>query len=399
MQYSKNFGIDIGTTFLTIYSLDSGKVFLRERHEGKIIEHLKTFSSRVDESATISITGKGGRSIAAKMGCDYIEESVAVAKAVEKESLLDDDFGKIIDIGGSSLTLYTIKNGKITDIAKNALCAAGTGLFLEEQAERLNLDLEKMGELQVDNPPLIASRCTVFAKSDLIHHQQEGRSKKEMWAGLCKSLSISAMNTLFRGEDLYGKVVLIGGVSLNREVLRWLKSYYPDVEWIIPKHGEAIVAMGAAYITGRRKDELTFDIEDNLDDVKKMPELTLKKSKYPEFTIPNMDIDANEIRINRPLEKVKSITVGMDIGSTSTKIAALDCENSEQVFDIYRKTGGDPINAARLVFKALFEILGGTGITIEAFGTTGSGRKLVGEIFGADSIVNEITAHGTGTGT
>ncbi|HOW51878.1 MAG TPA: acyl-CoA dehydratase activase [bacterium] len=392
----KNFGIDIGSTFLTIHSLQSGGTVLRRRHGGKIFENIASFINECDDHCRFSFTGKGAKEFAEMTGIEPVEESIAVLRAAEKNKLLGDGFLRIVDIGGSSLTLYSFKDGKIADIAKNALCAAGTGLFLEEQAERLALDIETAGEMHIDNPPLVASRCTVFAKSDLIHHQQEGRSRQDMWAGLCKSLVVSAMNTLFRGEELYGRIVLIGGVSLNAEVVKWMKKLYPRVEWVIPKHAEAFIAMGAAQITGTPKDAVDLTKKGLDRFVKKMPALTLHKSNYPKLTNPEVDPDGNEIRRHRPLDGVKSLALGLDIGSTSTKLVVLDAANKEPLFDLYRKTGGDPVGATRKVFGAFYRLMGDRAIEVAAFGTTGSGRKLVGEIFGADTIVNEITAHGTG---
>jgi len=392
----KNFGIDIGSTFLTIHSLQQGGVVLRRRHGGRIFEHLSSFMAECDKEARFSFTGKGAKEFAEMTGIEPVEESLAVLRGVERADLAREGFLRLIDIGGSSLTLYAFKDGRIVDIVKNALCAAGTGLFLEEQAERLAMDIESAGEMGIDDPPLVASRCTVFAKSDLIHHQQEGRSRDEMWAGLCKSLVISAMNTLFRGEELYGPIVLIGGVSLNAEVVKWLKKLYPRVEWIIPKHAEAFIAMGAAQVPGTPRDELDLTKKGLDRYVKKMPALTLHKSSYPKLALPEVDPDGNEIRRHRPLDGVKSFALGLDIGSTSTKLVVLDAGSLQPLFDIYRKTAGDPIDATRRIFGAFYRIVGDHSATVSAFGTTGSGRKLVGEVFGADTIVNEITAHGTG---
>jgi len=391
-----NFGIDIGSTFLTVHSLQQGGVVLRRRHGGRIFEHLSSFMAECDKDARFSFTGKGAKEFAEMTGVEPVEESLAVLRGVERAGLTREGFLRLIDIGGSSLTLYAFKDGRIVDIVKNALCAAGTGLFLEEQAERLAIDIESAGEMGIDDPPLVASRCTVFAKSDLIHHQQEGRSRDEMWAGLCKSLVISAMNTLFRGEELYGPIVLIGGVSLNAEVVKWLRKLYPRVEWIIPKHAEAFIAMGAAQVPGVPRDEMDLTKKGLDRYVKKMPALTLHKSSYPKLASPEVDDDGNEIRPHRPLDGTGRVALGLDIGSTSTKLVVLDADSLQPLFDIYRKTSGDPIDATRRIFGAFYRIVGDRPVTVAAFGTTGSGRKLVGEVFGADTIVNEITAHGTG---
>ncbi len=392
----RNYGIDIGTTFLTIHDLSSGKAVERVRHGGRIYEKIAAFVAECGEESRFSFTGKGAKEFCGAAGGAAIEESFAVSKGLERLGLGRSGFLRVLDIGGSSLTLYSFRDGKIADIAQNALCAAGTGLFLEEQAERLGIEIEAAGELSIEEPPTVASRCTVFAKSDMIHHQQEGRSRNDLWAGLCRALAVSAMNTLFRGEEVYGKIVLIGGVALNAEVVKWLRRLYPLVEWIIPKDPAGFVAMGAAQVPGTAKRELDLAAKGLDRYTKKMPPLTLHKSIYPHLVAPQVDGEGNEVRLHAPLDGVESVALGLDIGSTSTKLVALDAVTRRPLFDLYRKTAGDPIGAARRIFAGFYRVLAGRGISVVAFGTTGSGRKLVGEVFGADTIVNEITAHGTG---
>ena len=394
-------GVDIGTTFVTVYEKQGGSV-LRKRHKGKITETLHQVLTGFEESDQLVFTGKAGKEIAESMHAVYIEEAVAVSYMLPENNPFEAGDGRIIDIGASSLTLYTVTGSKVVDIAQNTLCAAGTGLFLEEQAERLSIDLETRGQLMVDDPPLIASRCTVFAKSDLVHHQQEGRSKDEMWAGLCRSLVVSAANTLFRGEELHGKIMICGGVSLNKEVLKWFKILYPQVQWIIPGCSEAMVAAGASAAPGKPKSELNRAIKRNKKEFERMPPLTLNRSCYPLMTEPVIDENNNEVRIHAGgsgtsiLEGVKAIILGMDIGSTSTKLAVLDAETHEPLLDIYGRTAGDPVDAARKIFASFYSVIENSEIPIAAFGTTGSGRYLVGKIFEADHIVNEISAHGRG---
>ncbi len=392
----RNYGIDIGTTFLTIHDLATGKTVVRLRHGGKIFEKITSFVAECGEESHFSFTGKGAKEFCAAAGGVTVEESFAVAKGLERAGIDRSGFLRVLDIGGSSLTLYSFRDGKIGDMIQNALCAAGTGLFLEEQAERLGVDIETAGEMHIDEPPTVASRCTVFAKSDMIHHQQEGRSREEVWAGLCRALVVSAMNTLFRGEEVYGRIVLIGGVALNAEVVKWLRRLYPRVEWVMPKDPAGFMAMGAAQVPGSAKRELDLTAKGLNRYTRKMPPLTLHRSAYPRFVAPHIDADGNEVRIHEPVDGVSAVAVGIDIGSTSTKLMALDAATKRPLFDLYRKTAGDPIGATRRVFAGFYRVLGGRSVEVSALGTTGSGRKLVGEVFGADTIVNEITAHGTG---
>jgi predicted CoA-substrate-specific enzyme activase len=397
-------GVDIGTTFITVYENLSATVS-RARHNGKITETLRRVLVEFNDDDQLIFTGKSGKETAHRMNAVYIDEAVALTYMLSENDPFNDENGKVIDIGASSLTLYSVKRGKVTDIAENTLCAAGTGLFLEEQAERLAMDLETRVELSVEDPPLIASRCTVFARSDLIHHQQEGRTKDEMWSGLCRSLAVSAANTLFRGEELKGKILLCGGVSLNKEVIKWFKKLYPQVEWIFPDQGEALIAAGASTADGKPKGKLNTLSHSRKKEFDRMPPLTLTQSLYPLMSKAKVDEHGNEIRLHHSANTVRelfdnteSVILGMDIGSTSTKMAVLDAATFEPLLDIYGKTAGDPIGAARKVFASFYSLIGEdrSDIPIRAFGTTGSGRYLVGKIFGADFIVNEISAHARG---
>ena len=392
---TKCYGIDIGTTFITVIS-DSNEIIFRKRHKGRISSYVIKAFSELPKGALVSFTGKSAKEFADVLGKSFISETAALNFKLRNDSPFRDGNGAIIDIGASSLTKYTVKNNEISDISSNSLCAAGTGLFLEEQAERLSIDLENAPALEIENPPSIASRCTVFAKSDLIHHQQEGRSKNEMWAGMCRALAVSAANTLFRGAGIKGNIALIGGVSLNPEVVRWFKYLFPNAIWIIPENPEAFIASGAFYNADTPTDSIDPKKIVHSTKNEKMPPLMLEKSNYPEFTEPTDDDLKNEIRKHAEIDDFNEVIIGMDIGSTSTKIAVLSTEG-KPILDIYRKTGGDPTGAGKKIFKALFRLINPEVTKIVSFGTTGSGRKLNGEIFGADAIVNEITAHAKGT--
>ena len=390
-------GIDIGSTFITVFSKNENKVVFRARHRGKIAESLKKIFADADSGTLIQLTGKTAQEFSGIKENLCISEAEAINSVIKNESFFGGKDFAIISVGASSLKKYTIKSGTISDVSSNSLCASGTGLFLEEQAERLSIDLENMTALDIAEPPSIASRCTVFAKSDLIHHQQEGRTKDEMWAGMCRALVISATNTLFKGLEIKGNFLLIGGVSLNKEVVRWFRTLFPSSEWLVPEFSEAFIAKGAAESACVKVTEIDTEKFSRSAAFEKMPPLTLKKSRYPQFAEPSLDEENNEIRIHKAdYREIPEAILGMDIGSTSTKIALLDLKGGP-ILDIYRKTGGDPVNSAKKLFKALYSLIDPAKTTIRAFGTTGSGRKLSGIIFGADAIINEITAHAKGT--
>ena len=124
----------------------------------------------------------------------------------------------ILEIGGQDSKVILIRNGMISDYAMNTLCAAGTGAFLSSQAKRLGIDVKEFGNiaLESDNPVNIAARCTVFAESDLVHKAQVGYPKKDIVAGLCKSVVLNYLNNVCKGKRIEGPIIFQGGVSKNK---------------------------------------------------------------------------------------------------------------------------------------------------------------------------------------
>ncbi len=315
------------------------------------------------------------------------------------------EVASIIDIGGGSLTLVQLdEQGHFQSYATNSMCAAGTGSFLDEQAARLGIAYDDPAlSATTDEPPSIATRCAVFAKSDLIHRQQEGYSKAAMWSGLCRGMTRTLIGTLLRAKPLDKPTAILGGVALNREVLRWLEAAYPGL-LRVPASPHLVGAVGAAHRGSVPKRlpsrEAIHRIACSHDlEYHEWP-LTLQKSTYPDFATSESFVDGegNEVRVMAwPAGQPLRVYLGIDIGSTSTKLALID-EHDELKVDIYRKTAGDPVGAVQKLFLALRALEDAKGAHIEVRGaaTTGSGRKIVGEVIGADCIVNEISAHVAG---
>lgn len=323
----------------------------------------------------------------------------------------------IIDIGGSSLTLVELaEDGAFSSFIGNSLCAAGTGSFLDEQAKRLGVRYEELPSFpRIEEPPSIASRCAVFAKSDLIHRQQEGCTREQMWSGLCRGLTSTLLQTLYKGRPVTGRIAVTGGVSQNHQVRRWLQELAPDASFQFLENGQLATALGAAIIAGSDREvgaaswqDLGREILPLIDEAHTgggraslepgvMP-LELRMSSYPSFEVEDAyeDEAGTEVRVTAWPERSTELRcfIGIDIGSTSTKAVLVD-EEGNVLVDLYRKTLGDPIGAVRHLFSALerLESDRGTPLAILGSGTTGSGRKLVGQVVGADIIINEITAH------
>jgi len=168
----------------------------------------------------------------------------------------------ILEIGGQDSKIILINNGIITDYAMNTLCAAGTGAFLSSQAKRLDIDIKDFGKLalQSNNPVKIAARCTVFAESDLIHKAQVGYEKKDIVAGLCKSIVINYLNNVGKGKKIEEPIVFQGGVSKNEGVVKYFEEIL-NKKVITLENGHLMGALGIAILAKQNKTGQTYSLD------------------------------------------------------------------------------------------------------------------------------------------
>ncbi len=155
----------------------------------------------------------------------------------------------IIEIGGQDSKLIIIRDGIVTDFGMNTVCAAGTGSFLDHQALRLNMNIDKLSRRALDSqtPVHIAGRCTVFAESDMIHKQQMGHRTEDILYGLCQALVRNYLNNVGPGKEIKPLVVFQGGVAFNRGIVKALREKL-NTEVIVPPHHEVMGAIGAALL-------------------------------------------------------------------------------------------------------------------------------------------------------
>ena len=292
----------------------------------------------------------------------------------------------IIQIGGQSSFIIGLEDGlkKPWKVASNPLCAAGTGRFLEQQAYRLGISMDDFARLALHcqaTPPRIAARCSVFAKSDLIHLQQKGVPLSTMLYALCES--IARMVVSLQKGVLDEPVYFVGGVAANGAIVRALNGVLSarnghQVEVTVPQDCLYIEALGAALLSRGRRSSVYL-----------LPQTDLRQHY---FEMPRLEeVPVPESQAGLAIKQPCSGYLGVDVGSTSTKAVILDESGRKIMAKNYLMTAGRPIDAVRQVFRNLLGD-GAANVTVAGVGVTGSGRYLVGGFIGADLIKNEITA-------
>ncbi|MGE5618020.1 MAG: acyl-CoA dehydratase activase [Sphingomonadaceae bacterium] len=289
----------------------------------------------------------------------------------------------IVAIGGQTSLVIGLSQGVEGSwrVARSPLCAAGTGRFLEQQASRLGITIEEFGPTALewkDAPPRIAARCSVFAKSDLIHLQQKGWPISAMLAGL--SDSVARMILAQWRDQFEPPIYCIGGVAANEGVVRALSAALGGAQIVVPPDHAYREALGAALLardaTARPSDLYPRDGQED--------QPFLLPSQL-ESTFSRDGWKPAELR-----EGVVDVGLGVDVGSTSTKAAVISLDG-QVLAKSYLMTAGQPLEAVRQLMGNLATMVEGK-VRVKAVGVTGSGRYLVGSFIGADLIKNEITA-------
>ena len=220
-------GIDIGSVAISIAELSPEKDLIKESyefHHGAISDTLKVMLEDFDLSGISAVAATTSTPSILKVDRKY-DNRVSIIAACR---YFHGKIGSILLVGGEKFGLIQFDaGGNYLHFKANTACAAGTGSFLDQQAARLNLTgIGQLSEIAVNNKgmiPKIASRCAVFAKTDLVHAQQEGYALAEICDGLCHGLAKNIVDTAFVGEKPNGPLIFTGGVSRNRAVVRHIE--------------------------------------------------------------------------------------------------------------------------------------------------------------------------------
>ena len=306
-------------------------------------------------------------------------------------------------MGGEDAKLITLARDsasggvKIEDFSMNTACAAGTGSFLDQQANRLHLTIEEFSAIALKSktPPRVAGRCSVFAKSDMIHLQQIATPNHDIVAGLCFAMARNFKATVGKGKKFPAPVLFLGGVAANLGMRRAFRDVLKvsENDMTVPDHFNTSGAIGAALMAQeqhgpvpayRGADALAASLSAGEERAASgMDPLTL-----PRGIMPNPDQDAATGK-----DGLIEAYLGVDVGSVSTNVVVID-RNLRVLSKRYLPTAGRPIEAVKQGLAEVGDEIG-SRVTIIGAGTTGSGRYLTGDMIGADVVRNEITAQAT----
>jgi predicted CoA-substrate-specific enzyme activase len=382
----------------------------------------------------IRVTGSGSQLIAKVLGIYFENEFRAIAKGLRT---FYPQVRTVFEMGGEAskyLRLDPSVTGKhlgIIDYQTSGECAAGTGSFIDQQATRLLYSIEEVGPAAcgASCAARIAGRCSVFAKTDMIHAQQKGYTTEQILRGLCDAVARNYKSSLVKGRAVVPPVAFIGGVAMNQGVRNALREAFKlkEADLLIPEHYAWLGAVGAAMLESEEYRKRSFKrihqlrqheaarknfacteplsmenvllLRDRTAEAQRRGEEEVSGSKCQ---VPGSKVFPDTLPFSAPQRlcgESKPLRVdaylGIDIGSVSTNLVVTD-ETGNLLKEIYLYTEGRPIE---VVARGLMEIEAELGprLRIRGVGTTGSGRELIGELVGGDTVNDEITAHKTGS--
>ncbi len=399
-------GLDVGSTTVKI-------VVMNEKIETIYTNYTRHFSdtknticnvlNKLSEDYpnakfTMALTGSGAMSAAKFLGLPFIQEVISCKRAVEKY-LPETDV--VIELGGEDAKI--IYFDKFIEQRMNGTCAGGTGAFLDQMASLLNTDTAGLNELSKGHKVIypIASRCGVFAKTDIQPLLNEGSRKEDIAASIFQAVVNQTISGLACGRPIRGKVAFLGGPlsylpELRNRFIETLE--LKDDEILIPDEAHLLVAKGAALDSLNSEVFTNKELQEKIQNLKDSRDTTTKPIE-PLF---NNENEYKEFKERHDKAKVETVDlesykgdcfVGIDAGSTTTKLVLIDNEN-HLLYSDYGSNEGNPLKSVIKMLKKMYEKLP-QNATIRFAGVTGYGEKLIQTALNVDLNEIETIAHYT----
>ena len=404
-------GLDIGSTTTKMVVLDKdGTTVLfsgYKRHQAKIQECLLGFLYQIKEQLgdiplSFHITGSVGMGISEKCSLPFVQEVVAATNYVCREH---PHTATMIDIGGEDAKVVFFQDGQATDLRMNGNCAGGTGAFIDQMAILLGVSIDELNELALRSNQVysIASRCGVFCKTDIQNLIAKNISKENIAASIFHAVAVQTTVTLARGCNIVAPVLLCGGPLTFIPALRKAFANYlnlsQDTDFILPEKGNLIPAWGAALAENNEESihlsNLIQVIENKLSVTSPFQsDLSPIFDSEEEYRSWKKEKDQYKIQYASLRPGLQEATIGIDSGSTTTKIVVLD-NNHRILYSYYHDNNGNPIKTVENGLQKLYEECRRRGTTLRIKGgcSTGYGEDLIKAAFHMDAGIIETIAH------
>ena len=438
-------GIDIGASSIKVAVVDSNGCQVASARRAHAAAPLTCLAQMLTgapfaelssgECAGIALTGSGAalvqaacKGLPSEHDIIFLEEIPALTQGVKA---LVPQANTVVSMGAQSTFFITnVGEGGIPEFAMNENCAAGTGSFFEDQMERLGLSLDDYSKLvgKARSVPRLSGRCSVFAKTDIIHRQQEGVPVEDILQGLCHATVKAFRATIVRGAQVKPPVALTGGTLLNVGVVRAVHEVFGlEADEVLASENLLFAqALGAALHAmkqgreGTAKALAATGAEDNtllqfiaalssgvagedLDRLAPLPNVDALVEAAPSkgyrlaplpWQRPKESESKEQAGVFASKHSPIPVALGIDVGSTSTNVVMLGLDGS--LYDAqYLRTRGNPKKAVRQGIDALGKRVA-QNVQVVAVGVTGSGRGMIGKLVGADAVRDEITAQARG---
>jgi len=405
-------GIDVGSTTVKIVILDSDSSIIYKtyiRHQANIQQTLITELQQITEQFSgtefhVNISGSAGMGIGERIGISFVQEVVAAVEVVKNAY---SEAHTLIDLGGEDAKTVFFAEGKHPDIRMNGSCAGGTGAFIDQMASLMNISLEELGKqaLNYDKIYPIASRCGVFAKTDVQNLISRNIPVADISASILHAVALQSVTTLARGCDVVPKVICIGGPltfipalrNAFRDVLK-----IQDSDMIVPQNGEYFPAWGAALYKGENTTVIDLD-----DLIKKLSVTT--SSNQSDALVPLFKDESEYIKWDtnrnvkqlrfKPLGEDKYVEcfLGIDSGSTTSKVVVMDAD-ANIIYKFYGNNEGNPLRKVMEGLSLFYKEAEEKGVTVKFLSSaaTGYGEDLMKSALGLDYGIVETIAHLSG---
>ena len=395
-------GLDVGSTTLKCVVLnDKNEILFKkyERHLSRIVEKSVEMLKEVealfpDKKVLLSISGSAGMGLAERSEIPFVQEVYATRIAVNR---LVPGTDAVIELGGEDAKILFLTDGNNAsglEVRMNGSCAGGTGAFIDQMATLLNITPEELNELSKEHEKIytIASRCGVFAKSDIQPLLNQGAQKKDIAASILYAVVNQTVAGLAQGREIGGKVVYLGGPMTFFSELRAAFDDTLGVTGICPENSLYFVAMGAAFAADGEEKPLKRLINSIAnysakEEYRACPPLFKDEAEYAEFTARH---NSAEVKVRDNLKPGEPVYIGIDAGSTTVKAVVIDAEGSI-VCSRYMSNSGNPVPLVREFLQEVYERFPQARIT--ACAATGYGEDIIKNAFSVDYGIVETMAH------